>query len=75
MRSKKESAATRQSHRANSNPAMRRKPRPSVSQLERSREIAVNVALAVVIVGLALGVVYGAGIAYEAGYQAALSAR
>lgn len=38
MGKKKESAATRQSHRANSNPALRRKPRPSVTQLNERRE-------------------------------------
>lgn len=73
MKTKKSSAATHQSHRATSRPARAGKPRPSVSQLEARRCNAANVILAVVIVGLALGVIYGAGIAYQAGYQAGLA--
>lgn len=38
MKKQKESAATRQSHRAHSKPALRRKPRPSVAQLNERRE-------------------------------------
>lgn len=75
MKRQKDSAATRQSHRATSKPASAGKPRPSVSQLERRRAMAVNAALAAIIVGLALGILYGSGVAYQAGYEAGLAMR
>lgn len=73
MKNQKDSAATRQSHRATSKPANAGKPRPSVSQLESRRVLAADIVLAVVMVGLAFGVLYGMGFAYQVGYEAGLA--